>query len=112
LIRSARRQKAKKRKGGKRKKNRGMSSRKSREEYVPYLDQLSSGWVGNFKEQDRHKQLLIQPMIIPDLSHTKVGTPITGYDEERIELELYTAPNGRPTTRLRNAIKMAVPTIR
>ena len=66
----------------------------SEHEYRPFLDQLSSGWFGKFSEQESHKQLLIQPMIIPDLTHTQVNTPIVGMDDDR---ELYIAPSGRPT---------------
>ena len=77
---------------------------------APYLDQFSAGNFGDHRKQHRHKRLLVQPVAVPDLSHTGVVTAIEGQGNP--DVSRYTNVNGSVTNKLRNVIAKTIPAIR
>ena len=86
------------------------NKRPTKDNYTaPYLDQISGGHIGSFRKASYYKNLLIQPVQIPNLEHCGISSKLVS---SQTDSNSYITPDGRPTQTLRDTIHNVLPAIR
>ena len=86
------------------------NKRPTKDNYTaPYLDQISGGHLGSFRKASHYKNLLIQPVQIPNLEHCGISSKLVS---SQTDSNSYITPDGRPTQTLRDTIHNVFPAIR
>jgi hypothetical protein len=76
----------------------------------PYLDQISQGKIGSFHALKEHQKFLVQPVLIPDISHCRVSSDFISSGKPLIDP--FVAPDGKITESLRATVQGSLPAIR